>query len=575
MIVLIPFAFLAGVVTILSPCILPILPIVLSGSVAGGKKKPIGIILGFVGSFVFFTLFLTAIVKATGISAGAIRAVAVVVIFLFGLSMLTANIQHVFESAVSRLLNKTDIGKKVPEYRTKTGSELFSGILIGISTGIIWTPCVGPIIASVIALALTGTVTGFGAAVTFAYAVGAGIPLLAITYGGRSLIHKFPTLLARSGAIQRVFGLLMIVTAVAIHFNADRKLQAYIATALPEYGAGLTKIEDTPAVATELKKISKKITPKMNMRYPNLGKAPELVAGGKWFNTKPLKLEELSGKVVLVDFWTYTCINCLRTLPYIKAWNERYKDKGLVVIGVHTPEFEFEKNAKDVEAALASEKITYPVMQDNDYETWEAYDNHYWPAKYLIDGTGRIRYTHFGEGDYDETEKAIQDLLAETGDESKVLPSNPSYQIRSRTPELYLGYMRIERLSSPEHVKEDAAQIYSAPRELEPSSFAYSGEWMIGGEWAAPRKGAKLELRFDAANVFLVMRVPKEAASIRILLDGKPLAAANAGADVKDSTLKVNADRLYKIVDLPVPGDHVLTLEFLDDNVETYAFTFG
>lgn len=245
MLILILFAFIGGIVTILSPCILPILPVVLSGSVGGGKQKPLGIVTGFVGSFTFFTLFLSTIVQATGLSADALRNVSVIIILFFGISLLIPKVQVWIEQAFSKLANK------IPKAKA-SGSGFVDGLLVGLSLGLIWTPCVGPILASVISLALTGSVNGAAAIITFAYALGTAIPMLAITYGGRQLLNKVPWLLQNTANIQKIFGVLMIITAIAIFFNVDRQFQTYILEVFPEYGDGLTSLEDNDLVQQQL-----------------------------------------------------------------------------------------------------------------------------------------------------------------------------------------------------------------------------------------------------------------------------------------------------------------------------------
>lgn len=576
MIILILFAFLGGLVTILSPCILPILPIVLSGSLTSGKKRPFGVITGFILSFTVFTLSLSTIIKLTGVSADSLRNFSVFVVGFFGLTLIIPKLQILMEQFFSKLTKLTP--------KNNTNNEGFtSGLLIGISLGLVWAPCVGPILASIITLAATSQVSMSAVFVTLAYSTGTAIPLLAITYGGRQLLLKVPWLLTNSGKIQKVFGVLMIATALAIFFNFDRRFQIYIIDKFPQYGAGLTKLEDNQAVLTELEKL--KTTPAVikegesminKLFSSDLGYAPEFIPGGKWFNTSPLTIKELRGKVVLVDFWTYTCINCIRTLPYLKTWHEKYKDKGLVIVGVHTPEFEFEKEEKNVAKALHDFGITYPVMQDNDYATWNVYANRYWPAKYFIDKNGKIRSTHFGEGEYDESEKMIQTLLKETGAEVNSETANPAYQIFAVTPETYLGYKRMEFLESPENVSEDKLVKYTLPEKLGRNKFALTGSWNIGGERATPTGGSTLFLNFEAKEVFLVMRPKKDNGQVKITLDGKIVDQDSKGEDViKNGIVDVNSDRLYKLIKLQNPGQHVLQLDFLDDNLELYAFTFG
>lgn len=552
MIFLIFFAFLGGVVTILSPCILPILPVVLSGTVSTGKRRPFGIVAGFVLSFTFFTLFLSAIVKATGISADFLRSLSVFVIFGFGLSLLVPKFQELTEKLFSKLSSLASAGRKNEE-------GFVGGILIGLSLGLIWTPCVGPILASIITLAATSDITAGAFIITLAYAVGTAIPMLAVMYGGRSFLSRVPGLVSNTSAIQKAFGILMILTAIAIHFNFDRSFQAYILEKFPDYGTGLTKLEDNQTVKDQLEKL-KSGNQSLNQN------APELIEGGQWFNSLPLRLSELKGKVVLIDFWTYTCINCIRTLPYIKSWHEKYKDKGLVIIGVHTPEFEFEKNPINVERAIKDFSLNYPIMQDNNYETWNSFRNRYWPAKYFIDREGILRFTHFGEGEYDESERLIQDLLKEAGAVIDDMPvSNQAYDIESRTPETYLGYERIDNFSSNEDIREDVEFNYSIPKNLSNNHFAIKGTWKIRDEKAEPMQGATLILDFESKNVHLVMGSKnKVSGKVRVYLD-----------DMIVSEISVYDYQLYDLIKLGQPGRHVLKLEFIDSNLELFAFTFG
>lgn len=577
MLILILFSFFAGIVTILSPCILPILPIVLSGGITGGSKRPLGVVTGFVVSFTFFTLFLSALVRATGISADSLRFVSVIVVAAFGVSLLVPSFLRLTEVWFSKLARLASTASQ------KTGNQpdFVAGLFIGVSLGLVWTPCVGPILASIITLAATSQVTGQAVAITLAYSIGTALPLLAIVRGGRSMLIKHPRLIANSANIQKTFGVLMILTALAIYTNQDRKFQAYVLEAFPQYGAGLIQLEDNAFVRNALKAFQREPIdetklgkPMFDMLTSDLGTGPELIPGGEWFNSDPLTLASLRGKVVLIDFWTYTCINCIRTLPYLKAWHEKYKDKGLVIIGVHTPEFEFEKNPENVAQAIEDFALPYAVMQDNTYATWTAYRNRYWPAKYLIDKNGRIRYTHFGEGAYDETEKVIQELLSEAGATVNESINNPSYLVRTRTPELYLGYSRIDGLISPERLVRSQPSGYTIPTTIPLNSFAYGGTWTVGDEYAMPARGAKLVLHFDATEVFLVMRPKNGSGKVRVALDGK-IVSSQAGADVKDGAVIVESDRLYKLIKLSSPGAHILELEFVDDNVELYAFTFG
>lgn len=575
MLLLILFAFIAGIVTILSPCILPVLPFILSGSTAEDKARPWGVVLGFVASFTFFTLFLTTIVRATGLSADVLRYSSIVILFLFGLSLIVPQVQLLLEKAF------TMVAGRVPNQASSTG--LFGGLLVGFSLGLLWTPCVGPILASVISLALTGSVTGGAFFITLSYALGTAIPMLVIMKGGQAILQRNQWLVRNTANIQKGFGVLMMLTALAIFNNFDRKFQSYILETFPQYGVGLTALEDNELVKKELENINSNPTDDMrgktldqiNQGYPN---APEIIAGGEWINSEPLTIKQLQreNKVVLIDFWTYSCINCIRTLPYLKSWHDKYANKGLTIIGVHAPEFEFEKKLDNVKMAVKDFDLQYAIVQDNDFSTWQAYKNRFWPAKYLIDKEGKIRYTHFGEGKYDETEKMIQELLAETGsDLSGTQISNPQYSVFGETPETYLGYKRLQFLSSPEKVKEDQITSYSLPQSIPQNKFALNGQWLITAESAQAQRESSLSINFSAKDVFLVMSsLNKEPTQVKVFLDDQEI-TTQSGADVENSMVIVTEDRLYHLVKLTSPGEHILRLEFPEGNVESFAFTFG
>lgn len=575
MIILIAFAFLAGIITVLSPCILPILPIILTSSIGGvntGKSRPMGVVTGFILSFTFFTLFLSTIVRLSGIPAETLRFVSVLVVAGFGISLLVPQFQVIVEKLFSKFAGF------MPNNQGRTGFG--GGLIIGFSVGLLWTPCVGPILASVISLAITGAVTFDAFLITLAYSLGTAIPMFLIMLGGQNVLRRVPWLLSNLGRIQKLFGVVMILTAIGIFFNVDRKFQTFVLNTFPQYGTGLTRFEDNELIRNQLdKKSGREVKqedigkPMYDLIEPKGVKAPEIISGGVWFNSKPLTLDQLKGKVVIIDFWTYSCINCQRTLPYLRDWNDKYKDKGLVIIGVHAPEFEFEKSEKNVTQAIKDFKLTYPIVQDNDFATWRAYSNRYWPAKYFIDKEGYIRYSHFGEGGYDESEKVIQELLKEAGatDVSSEI-NNPTYQIQAKTPEIYLGYGRIDHFASPEAMKKDALGTYTAPQNIKNNEFAYSGNWNVMEEYANPQKGSVLRLNFDAKEVFLVMRSKGTTAKVKVYLDDN---MQDFGEHNINGVVTVDNDQLYKLINLSTPGRHILRLEFEDNNAELFAFTFG
>jgi thiol-disulfide isomerase/thioredoxin len=314
-------------------------------------------------------------------------------------------------------------------------------------------------------------------------------------------------------------------------------------------------------------------------QLPDLGPAPELVGTQRWFNTPgggPLTLAALRGHVVLVDFWTYSCINCIRTLPYLNAWYSKYARDGFVIVGVHTPEFPFEHSAANVAQAIGQNGIRYPVVQDNNYATWNAYNNQFWPAEYLIDPQGRIRLADFGEGDYAAKKRAIRDLLAQAGANALGGPTDVRAEQPSDgniTPESYLGAARAERFANGQ-ITTGVHHYGASTQPPGPDQLRYGGAWRITGSSATALTGARLELNFSARRVFLVMGSPAGERGVRVLLDGRPIARRLAGGDVHRSLARVSFQRLYRMVDLPRVERHVLTLEPAP-GVSVYAFTFG
>ena len=577
--ILLIFAFLSGLVTIFAPCIWPILPIILSYSTTGGKKKPLGITLGIVISFAVFTLTISYIVKIIPFDPTILRYIAVLVIGFLGLSLVVPRLSHIFEGFVSSLSSRFGIVKS-------SGSGFGSGFVTGISLGIIWTPCAGPILATIATLAATQTVNLQIVLVTIFYVIGIGIPLYIFTLLGQSFFIKSRFVSKYTGRIQQIFGVIMIIMAVLIATNYDKTLQVRLLDAFPSYSRFIINLENVDPVKKELDKLrDPDMEDKIDMPFPKasdtlklpvIAKAPDFVGISNWLNSDSLTIDSLRGKVVLVDFWTYTCINCIRTLPHIVNWYDKYKDKGFVVVGVHTPEFEFEKKTENVQMAISQYGIKYPVAQDNDYATWQAYDNHYWPAKYLIDANGNIRYFHFGEGEYDATEKNIQLLLKEVGvsvEEKELTDMKDETSSAPLTPETYLGLLRAERFHSTEEM-EPGINNYSYSKVLNTNEFAFSGSWNVKDEYSESVSDAALHMRFDANKVFLVMHPTDTDQKVAVYLDNK-LVDAEAGKDVVDGYVYVTEPRLYELIDLKGNvGTHILELKF-DDGVQIFAFTFG
>src|SRR5271157_202402 len=423
MVILILFSVLSGLVTVISPCILPVLPIVLASSVEKGKARPLGLITGLILSFSLFTLAISQIVSLFDLSANVLRLIAVIVIGLLGLGMILPAINNLFQKVLGQ------IPGLLPETHLD-GSGLGGGLITGDCLGLVWAPCAGPILAAVTTLAATRAVNAGAVLVILAYAIGAGVPLLAIAYGGRVVLHKASFVTRNPQRVQQSFGFVMLLTAGLIAFNADTLVTAWATNLVPaQWSNQLNAVETNSLVDQQLVKLSHssnsiqivstpnpEISPMpKTIDLPDLGPAPEFVGIDHWLNSTPLTLQSLRGKVVLVDFWTFDCINCIHTLPYVATWYNKYKDQGFVVIGVHTPEFAFEQDTSNVAQAIAQYQIKYPVAQDNEYATWKAYNNGYWPAEYFIDAQGNMRHIHIGEGSYDQSEQIIQQLLAEAG----------------------------------------------------------------------------------------------------------------------------------------------------------------
>lgn len=417
MTVLLSFAFLAGIVTVLSPCVLPVLPALLSAGGGKGHLRPIGIISGLIFSFTFFTLALTAIVQLTGISPDILRYIAIALIAMFGLLMIFPALGEKFAEMTAGVAN---LGQSVQEKSHLFGTGFWSGFVLGIALGLIWTPCAGPILAAITTLAVTSSVTWFTFFLTLAYSLGAAIPMFFIIYGGKKIISSSRGISNYSEGIRKSFGVLMILSALAIALHYDTKLQEIAIQYVP-----LINIENNLLVNEELEKLRRSHSVIANKEFilskqkfsedgrnlPKLAAVPELVEITGWVNTEPFTLQQLQGKVVLIDFWTYSCINCIRTLPYLKDWYAKYKDKGLVIVGVQTPEFEFEKNTENVREAAKRFGLEYPIAVDGKLKTWQNFNNHYWPTHYLVDQEGLVRSFHLGEGAYTETENGIRNLL--------------------------------------------------------------------------------------------------------------------------------------------------------------------
>ncbi len=595
MIILIGFAILAGAGTALSPCVLPVLPALLSAGAVGGRRRPLGVVLGLSITFTVTIVGVASVVDGVGLGSDPLRGLSIAVLLGFGLLMFLPGLSARVEAPLSRLAR---FGPR------SAGQGFWSGLLVGGALGFVYTPCASPILAAVISVSAA---SGRTLVLALAYAAGSALVLLALTLGGRRLVERARRA-GRGPALQRALGLVMIATAVAIIAGLDVNFDQLVAEKIPDVNLSAS-LECSSEVTSRLHeitghrprfapangssscsgtagavKVAAVGAPQSTLlatarTLPDLGQAPEFTETEDWFNTpggQPLPLIGLRGRVVLVDFWTYTCINCIRTLPYLKAWDAAYRRDGLTIVGVETPEFPFEKEASNVRDAIGQFGLRYPVVQDNRMGTWNAYGNEYWPADYLIDASGHVRYTSFGEGDYAKTETAIRALLAEKG--ARVgghgHPTGVVVPTEVATPETYLGTDRAEGWMHPPRA---GTHYYGGPvtGELPLNEFAYSGTWNIAGQPATAVSNAEVDVEFQAKNVYLVLSAPGERPlPVQVLLDGRPIAAAEAGADVRGSTVTVRRQRLYSLVSLPGDERHHLTLRFAP-GVSGYAFTFG
>jgi cytochrome c biogenesis protein CcdA/thiol-disulfide isomerase/thioredoxin len=540
-VVLVPIAFAAGVITAFTPCILPVLPIVLAGG-PGTKRRPYAIVAGLVTTFTAFLLAGAWLWGLLGISDRHQIQIGAVLLALLAVTLIVPRVGDWVERPLAFMT------------RRRVG-DLGGGFLLGASLGLVFIPCGGPVLAALTSNVAQGRVGGWLVVVAVAYAVGAALPMLAIAAGSRRVAGS---LRQHAQAVRVGGGVLMAAAALVIYNGWAQNLQTkvppwahWIQSAIEGNGTAKHKLaqlgahRDQPAFAAV-------------GRLKDYGKAPEIQGISDWINTPGLDNQTLRGKVVLVDFWTYSCINCLRTLPYLESWDRRYRADGLVIVGVHSPEFAFEHDLSNVRAAVKRLHIHYPVGLDNDFATWNAYGNQYWPADYLIDRTGRVRDVHFGEGAYAQTEQDIRLLLTR-----KTLPPALRQADRTpteqRTPESYLGYTRIGNyVGSP--LRPDRPAPYRFPASLPGSSFAYDGTWTVESERILAGPNARLRLHFVARSVHLVLGGH---GTVDVKLNGREL-----------QRVSITSDRLYALATQKTARDGVLELSFTP-GLSAYAFTFG
>ena len=570
-------AFVGGVLTILSPCILPVLPFVFSRADQPFRRSGLPLLTGMA-----LTFALVATAAAFGghwvvrLNQGG-RYVAIAVFLVLGLTLLFPSLAEVLTRPLVRVGGKIQGG-----YSAET--SVGKSFVLGISTGLLWAPCAGPILGLILTGAAIGGPDARSSFLLLFYALGAATSLGTALLAGKKVFSAMKRSLSFDVWIRRALGVAVLVGVVAIALGWDTGLLkrfSFVSTAKAEENligtlgpknptfVPVSTAETTPALSDE-------------------GPMPDLSGAVGWINSPALSSKSLRGKVVVIDFWTYSCINCLRALPYVEGWAEKYKDSGLVVIGVHTPEFAFEKERANVEKAVRDLKITYPVAIDSDYKIWQAFNNQYWPAHYFIDGKGRIRYHHFGEGEYDESERVIQQLLKENGATSlsagviNVTASGAEAAADNKnvgSPETYVGYKRAGNFASVEPVAKDSRKTYSPQPRLSLNQWALGGSWKVGEESAVLESlPGKIVFRFHARDLHLVLGPTKNGKPIRftVKLDGTP-PGEDHGADTDASGAgTVQGNRLYQLIRQKGPvEDRTFEIDFLDPGVQAFAFTFG
>jgi cytochrome c biogenesis protein CcdA/thiol-disulfide isomerase/thioredoxin len=588
------FALIAGAGTAITPCVLPVLPALLSASAVGGRRRPLGIVLGLAASFTIAIVALAQLVKGVGLDGGVARTLAIVVLLAFGVVMLIPELAERIQAPLSRL------ARFGPRTR---GDGFWSGVGVGGALGFVCAPCAGPILAAVTSVSASGGASARVVAVALSYSIGLSAMLLVYALGGRALIERIRRS-ARGHVVERTLGVVLLATALVMATNLDVRFEEALAkdTSLPAFLVDPTRsLENSGAVQKRLAslrppsrfaerqsqapatpvadRVGVSIPGVKTPSLPDLGTAPEFTNTQRWFNTPggaPLTLSALRGHVVLVDFWTYTCINCIRTLPFLKGLYATYHRFGLQIVGVETPEFTFEQEAGNVDQAIQSDGLRYPVVQDNEYGTWNAYQNQYWPAEYLIDSRGQVRHTQFGEGDYKQDEAAVRELLYEAGARQLPAPMTataimPSTQLA--TPETYLNPDRAQSFAQP---LQAGTHFYAGVTNPQLNEFGLHGTWKITSQSASPvSAGASIIGRFQAGHVYLVLTsAGNRPRSGRILLDGHPISAGDAGGDVHGAVVTVSGQRLYSLVSLPSAAQHTLTVQ-LPPGVSAYDFTFG
>ncbi len=569
MIGLVLVAVVAGLLAGISPCILPVLPVVLVAGATGssastgqaadtappraGIARPVAVVVGLALSFSLLILAGSELISLLHLPQDSLRDAGIALLILVGLGFLIPPLGALLERPFARI-------------RARRPSGRGGGFVLGLALGVLYVPCAGPVLAAITVVGATHRVGLTAVFVTAAFAVGTAIPLLAVALAGDQLSRRVGALRRRAPQVRLAGGAVLIVMAMAIAFNAFQGLQRDV----PSYS---TALQGSAKVRSQLNALTGVRATSLTKCNPNstalveCGPAPQFKGITAWLNTpggKPLTMSQLRGKVVLVDFWTYSCINCQRTLPHVEAWYRDYAKDGFVVVGVHTPEFAFEHVVSNVRTEAADFGVRYPVAIDDSYDTWNAYDNEYWPADYLIDAQGDVRHVHFGEGDYSTTEQLIRELLADAHPGLRLpAPTNvPNLTpVGEMNPETYVGYDRLQYLVPANTVVENAPAAYHFPATLPLGGLGLSGTWTEHSQEATAGQGAEMELGFLAKDVYLVLG---GSGTIEESINGR-----------ESTTVMVSGvPRLYTLYRASATGTGTLLLR-VSPGVQAYDFTFG
>jgi cytochrome c biogenesis protein CcdA/thiol-disulfide isomerase/thioredoxin len=607
---LVVLAFFGGALTILSPCILPVLPFVFTRAGVPFRRGALPLLTGMALTFAAVAT-LAAVGGSWVVSANRWgRGLALALLLVFGVALLFPTLANRLTRPIVALGNR--LSGATPD--AADGRTPLRSLVLGAATGMLWAPCAGPILGLILTgAALRGASVATSLAL-LAFAAGAAVSLAAALLLGGKVLQVMQRSLVAEEWLRRGAGAAVVVSVVAIALGLDTGVLARLSTAsttrieqalfgrfMPEpqraadedvllpglamAGPGIAMMSGNSAMAGGAAMLSAR---ESLSALPVEGVMPRLDGATRWLNSAPLSREALRGKVVVVDFWTYSCINCIRALPYVKAWDAKYREQGLVVIGIHSPEFAFERDLRNVEKQIRGLGLTYPVAVDNDYALWRAFANEYWPAHYFIDAEGNIRHTHFGEGEYDVSERVIQRLLAEAGSvvvsAEPVTPNGqgaalPSDGAGVLTPETYIGHARAAGFASPGGQVPGIARDYTAPERPRLNEWGFAGRWTVGDEEAnleaAP---GRIVMRFQARDLHLVLGPGPGGKPVRfrVRLDGA-VPGADHGTDVDDDGLGiVNEHRLYQLVrQRGAIRARTFEIEFLEPGVAAYAFTFG